>query len=379
MSANNPKIHVDGLDWEWNQEERLFLANGIPVVAMWIPTTMAGFMVGLHRMAGTERLHLALYGAGEEGIDGEWEHIIMKHPTVEEGLTVIGRMAANAGLGYWELVSLDHEKKEARFRAKQSWEALYQKTLGVCWGTSSLAGRFAGYCRRIFGCNVWAEQTAFSAKGAEWDEFLIRQSERTVTGELDALIKLDRATRADLDAALGRLRQEIDERRQAEERLEQENQERRSAERALREKLEIIRVQEESIRALSTPILQIWEGIIVLPVIGVVDSRRAAQIIDGLLDTISRTQAEACILDLTGVDIMDTNAVDHLLKIVRASALLGARCLISGITPRMAQTVVGLGLSFTEVESFGTLEAALRSALAQRQRRLDTAGRPPGQ
>ena len=365
MNAENPKIHVSGLDFEWDQSKGVFLINGIPTVAMWIESTMAGFMSGLHKMVGTDRFNLAVYGAGEEGIEGEWEHLVMKSPTVEEGLATIGKLANLVGLGYWEVVSIDKQKKEARFRSKNSWEALYQKSLGVCWGSNSLAGRFAGYSRKIFECNVWTEQTSFIAQGAEWDEFVVRESTTSVASRLNELITSDKATRADLDAALGRLKREIEERKQAEDTLKREIQEREQAQQSLVEKLEIIRAQEQAIRSLSTPILQLWEGIVVLPVIGLVDSMRAAQMLEDLLGTIVRTKSRYAILDLTGVEIMDTRAADHLLKVVRASSLVGARCLVSGISPAMAQTVVGLGIDLSGLLSFSTLEAALRFALTE--------------
>ena len=365
MTTENAKIHVSGLDFEWDQSRGVFLINGVPAVAMWVESTMAGFMSGLQTMVGTERFNLALYGAGEEGIAVEWEQVVTKCPTAEEGLAIIGRLASLVGFGYWEVVSIDREKKEARFRSKSSWEGLYQKALGVSWGSSSLAGRFAGYCRRLFACNVWAEQTAFIAQGAEWDEFIVRESATTVASRLNALISSDHATRADLDAALAQLTQEIEERRQAEELLRVEIQEREHAEQSLLEKLEIIRSQEEAIRSLSTPILQLWEGIVVLPVIGLVDSARASQMLEDLLATIVRSKSRYAILDLTGVEVMDTHAADHLLKIVRATLLVGARCLVSGISPTMAQTVVSLGVDLGALLSFSTLESALRFALTE--------------
>ena len=363
LPKQNPKINVNGLDFEWDLDKGLFLVNGLPTVCMWIDTTMAGFMSGLHKMVGTERFHLALYQAGEDGVAGEWEHFILRAPTIEEGLRMVGSLANQVGLGFWELVSLDREKKEARFRAKNSWEALYQKALGVCWGTSSLAGRFAGYCNRIFETNCWAEQTSFIARGAEWDEFVVRPSEKTVQKQLDLLIATDKATRADLDAMVERLKQEVHERKQAQDALNQEVHERKQAEQALVEKLEIIRRQEDSIRAMSTPILQLWKGVVALPVIGIVDSVRASEMTESLLEEVVRSKAHFAIIDLTGVDVIDTSAANHLLRLVRSVGLLGTRCLVSGISPRMAQTIVTIGIDLAELAAFATLEAALRFAL----------------
>ncbi|WP_394833933.1 STAS domain-containing protein [Pendulispora rubella] len=370
--AENPKCTVGTLRFEWDQERGLFLCEGIPCVAMWVETTMASFMAGIHKMVGTERFQLALYGAGEEVVENEWNLFFKTAPSFEEGMRRIGVGANVVGLGHWELTFLDREKKEARFRVRNSWEALYQRALGVCWGTSSLAGRFAGFASILFGTNCWAEQTKFLASGDEADEFVVRPSTRTIAGQLDQLISADKATRADLDAALERLKLEVHERTQAEERLKQEIHDRIQAEQMLLDKLEIIRRQEDSIRAMSTPILQLWEGILALPVIGLVDSRRANQMLESLLEAIVRTQARFTILDLTGVDEMDTAAADHLLKVVRAAALLGTRCVVSGISPHMAQTIVGLELDLAELTSFSTLEAALRYALRTEERK----GRP---
>ncbi len=365
MSTENAKIHVSGLDFEWDQSRQVFLVNGVPSIAMWIDPTVASIMSALHRMVGTERFSLALYGAGEAGVDGEWEHLVMKWPTPEEGLAALGQLSIMAGRGSFEVVSIDRQKKEARFRGKNGWEATYQKAAGVCWGSSSFTGKLAGYARKLFECNVWAEQTAFTALGAEWDEFVVRESTTTVTSRLNDLISSDKASRADLDAAFDLLKREIRERRQVEATLKLEIQEREHAQQSLVEKLEIIREQEAAIRSLSTPILQLWEGIVVLPVIGLVDSVRAAQMLEDLLATIVRTRARYAILDLTGVEVIDTHAADHLLKIVRASSLVGARCLVSGISPMMAQTVVSLGFDLVGVFSFSTLEAALRFALTE--------------
>jgi len=359
----NPSISVGGLRFEWDLDGGRVLASGNPVIALWTETTMARFLLAIHKMVGTDRFNLALYGSGEATAAAEWAQFVEPAGSVEEGLRAVCRMAHLLGLGHWEVVTLDRANKELRFRTKNSWESVYQRAIGVSWGSSSLAGRFAAYAKRIFGENCWADQTAFTTNGDAWDEFVARPSDRTVDAQLEVLITADKATRADLDAALDRLKQEIHERKQAEERLKREIHDRKQAEQTLLDKLEIIRRQEDSIRAMSTPILQLWEGVLALPVIGLVDNARANQMMESLLDAIVKTQARFTILDLTGVDAMDTSAADHLLKVVRAARLLGTRCVISGISPDMAQTVVGLELDLAELSSFSTLESALRYTL----------------
>jgi rsbT co-antagonist protein RsbR len=358
--SERPTITIDTVEFSWDRDNGLMLIWGQPAAAMWIETTLAGLMAGLHKMVGTERFIIAAEQAGRESIEGEWEHIILPQPSIEEGLAYIGKCTSTVGLGQWELVSLDREMKEARFRVKNSWEGLYQKALGVAWGTSTVAGKFSGYCSKIFGTYCRAEQTSFVARGDDCDEFVVRPSARTLELELDDLVRSEKATRADLASAFERLRAEVEERRRVEEEL--------------RAKLDVIRRQEEAIRAMSTPILRLWEGVLTMPVMGLVDSMRAGQMMQALLEEITRTQARFTILDLTGVDVIDTGAAGHLLKVVQAARLLGTRCLVSGISPAMAVTVVNLDLDLGGLETFGTLEAALRHAI--KEGRAESAATP---
>jgi anti-anti-sigma regulatory factor len=182
-----------------------------------------------------------------------------------------------------------------------------------------------------------------------------------------------------LDAAREELRREVEERKRAEENLRREVEERKRVEENLRREvaeradleqelqgmLTIIRRQEESIRAMATPILKLWDGVLTMPVIGRLDSIRATQMMENLLYEITKTRSRYTILDLTGVDEIDASVANHLLNLVRAAGLLGTRCLVSGISPTMAQTIIGLGLSLTQLASFGTLEEALHHAIAQ--------------
>jgi anti-anti-sigma regulatory factor/HAMP domain-containing protein len=133
------------------------------------------------------------------------------------------------------------------------------------------------------------------------------------------------------------------------------------AERARKEV--ILREQQEAIRRLSTPIIAVWDGVVALPVIGVVDEARASQMMDKLLAEIVRLRASVAIFDLTGVERVDAPTAGHLLEIVRAAKLLGSRCVLSGISPPIAVEMVGFDLGERGVISFRTLEDALRYAV----------------
>lgn len=139
----------------------------------------------------------------------------------------------------------------------------------------------------------------------------------------------------------------------------------RRAERDLQVKMEVVERQQEVIRELSTPILQVWEGVLALPLIGLIDSARTAAVMDSLLEAITRTHSRFAILDLTGVDAVDTQTAAYLLSLVRTIRLLGAEGILTGIRPHVAETVVGLGVSLEGVKTLANLQAGLRYCIAR--------------
>lgn len=134
----------------------------------------------------------------------------------------------------------------------------------------------------------------------------------------------------------------------------------RETELALRTQLDLVQKQQDVIRVLSTPIIEVWEGVLTLPMVGVLDSARAADVMEELLSAISRTSARFAILDLTGVEVVDTKVAAHLINLIAAIRLLGAEGVIVGIRPTVAQTMVALGLDLRGVTTQANLRAALK-------------------
>ena len=114
---------------------------------------------------------------------------------------------------------------------------------------------------------------------------------------------------------------------------------------------------------LSTPVVQLWDGILAMPLIGTLDSARTQVVMESLLQRIVQTGAPLAIIDITGVPTVDTLVAQHLLKTVAAARLMGADCIISGIRPQIAQTIVHLGVDLGDVITKSTLAAALAVAL----------------
>jgi len=134
----------------------------------------------------------------------------------------------------------------------------------------------------------------------------------------------------------------------------------------------IVRQQQELLE-LSTPVVQLWDGILALPLIGTLDSARTQVVMENLLQKIVETGAAIAIIDITGVPTVDTLVAQHLLKTVAAARLMGADCIISGIRPQIAQTIVHLGVNLSNVTTKATLAAAFVIAL-QRTGKSVTAG-----
>ena len=141
----------------------------------------------------------------------------------------------------------------------------------------------------------------------------------------------------------------------------------------LRAKLDLIEQQREVIRELSTPVIEVWDGILTLPIVGLVDSVRTAEIMDNLLQTVVRTGSRFAILDLTGVQVVDTHTASHLIGLIQAIRLLGAEGLFTGIHPNIAETIVAIDIDLTHVRVFAKLRDALKHCIAQ----MNAKGRKP--
>ncbi len=125
----------------------------------------------------------------------------------------------------------------------------------------------------------------------------------------------------------------------------------------------IITRQQEEMLELSTPVVKLWDGVLALPMIGTLDSNRTQVVMETLLQNIVDTGSEVAIIDITGVPTVDTLVAQHLLKTVTAAKLMGAECIISGIRPQIAQTIVHLGIDLGGVTTKATLADALKEAL----------------
>lgn len=150
--------------------------------------------------------------------------------------------------------------------------------------------------------------------------------------------------------------------------LQQERQRTQQYQDELEAKLATIEEQRAAIRELSTPILEVWKGVLCLPVIGVVDTVRSSEMTAELLETIVAKRAEYAIIDITAIEVMDTSTAEHFIRMAKSARLLGSRCVLTGINPNIAQTIVHMGVELGGLVTYRNLRDALRRIVAEQER-----------
>ena len=128
----------------------------------------------------------------------------------------------------------------------------------------------------------------------------------------------------------------------------------------------LLNEQSQAVMSMSTPVTEIWDGILLLPIVGIVDSRRSEDIMNAVLESIRTTKAKEFILDISGVGVVDTAVANYLISITKATALMGCRSTVSGISPSISKTIVHLGIEIGDVNTTSTMMDALSSAFEHR-------------
>ncbi|MCB9754951.1 MAG: XylR N-terminal domain-containing protein [Myxococcales bacterium] len=265
----------------------------------------------------------------------------------EDRLQLAFALQAWLGAAALEVTSCSHDQAAGALDVAGWWRNSYEAEvhlahLGpdehpVC---HALAGYLSGWCTAFLGRPVLAIETRCMGQGEERCEFRIRP-DAAWGGEAARWRVALTETSASLSTEL----------------------ERQTA---------LIQEQEAAISELSTPVMEIWDDILVLPIVGVVDTRRSLELMTNLLDRIVETQSRCVIIDVTGVEVVDTKTADYLLKVIRAANLLGSRCVLTGLSPAIAQTLVEIGADLTEVNTLRNIKDGLKDCLRYiRSQRVD--------
>ncbi len=242
------------------------------------------------------------------------------------------------GIVHVEVKHLEFNRDGGKFLMRGIWRNSYEadvhlRELGrsdepVCY---SLTGYACGYSSSFFGAPVLTVETKCVAMGDDHCEFEIRPSD-----EWDERAEPFKAALESTSFSLAR---------------------------ELEHKIAVVEEQAAAIRELSTPVLEVWDDVLVLPVVGIVDTRRSVDIMNNLLTKIVDAQSKCVIIDVTGVEVVDTRTADYLLKVCRAASLLGSRSVLTGLSPAVAQTLVEIGADLTEIVTLRNLREGLKDCL----------------
>ncbi|MEZ4385160.1 MAG: XylR N-terminal domain-containing protein [Nannocystaceae bacterium] len=253
----------------------------------------------------------------------------------------IDTLASGPVLHTWEGIvratptRIDYDRERGYFDMAGEWLNSYEAhTHRELFGGSkipvchSLTGYASGWATAFFGKPVICIEPTCVGRGDDMCRFELRDAERWGP-EADPWKEALRATKASLFSELEAVSQR----------------------------------QREALEELSTPILEVWEDVLVLPIVGVVDSRRSAEAMARLLEAVTFKQARCVIIDITGVDVVDTRTADDLVKLVEGAGLLGAKCVVTGVSAAVAQTLVEIGADLSRLTTLRDLKQGLRACL----------------
>lgn len=238
------------------------------------------------------------------------------------------------GIVHVEPTFLEFDRETEHFHMTALWRNSYEAEIHIeQFGVArkpvchSLTGYASGWCSAFMGLPLIAIETRCTGQGDERCEVEIRPPDRWGS-EAESWKQSLRATSYSLA-------------------------------RELEDKIATIEQQATAIAQLSTPVMEVWEGVLVMPILGVVNAERSMEMMETLLHSIVKYKSKCVIIDITGVDTVDATIADRLLEVVRAATLLGARSVLTGLSPGLAQTLIHSGADLREVRTLGSLKEGL--------------------
>jgi len=309
---------------------------GIPAAMFWLDPSLYRMLAPLVQEVGAELARLLIAHESSKGTKEDYEFMVQRlGPTFEEGFMAWGRAVGVAGWGRFELPIFDRQAGKALVRVHNAWELRAQAQSEFRWGCPFLKGKIIGIFSHALGRTCWAKERVL--EGSEPAvEFAIHPSDATIAGEIERLRDTARAQR---QSELQQLEQQLIE-------------------------------KQRTILQLALPVVRLWDGILLLPLVGDIDVNRASLLMESTLNAITQNGARVVILDITGVPHFDTHVANSLIRTVQAARLLGVECMLVGISAEVARSLVLLGIDLSFVQTFSTLESGLVQALARQRYRI---------
>jgi len=332
--SKNSKVNIEGLDFNWDVENGRFQYENQDAVLFWINSAMKSFFDTIEEVSGEEASNLVLETTGyRQGIVvGDYFRKI-KDFDVSEAANMITNTYASAGWGRAEIKHLNYETTSLVAHFRNSWEYKINLAQGKNKGTAFLAAHFAGVFSSLFGVNIWYEYEQDQLEGSEYSIVNYYPSHITATSNIHQLAR----------------KKESEQILRLEEMVEQKTSELRNL-----------------VKKLSSPLIPVFDGIVVVPLIGKYEEDRSEALIINTLSNLPKHKANYLILDLTGLDTeVDDFTIDLIRKIGSSASLIGTKSILVGIPVSLAIQMAQSHVTLSRFEVFQTLQHGIQYALSQ--------------
>ncbi|PGT74928.1 MULTISPECIES: STAS domain-containing protein [Bacillaceae] len=337
--VGNENINIKGLQFEWDVQKGTFQFEGQEAVLFWISTAMKSFFDTIEEISGAEASSLVFETSGfRQGLVVGDYFEKMKDLSVEEAAKSITSTYASAGWGQIEINDLNYETKTLTAHLKNTWEYKINVAQNKKQEGKFLPAHFAGIFTGLFGTNIWYEVVQQQLDGHEYSIINYYPSEISITQNIHQLAR----------------KKESEQIQQLEELVEEKTKE-----------------LKDLVKQLSSPIIPVLEGIVVVPLIGKYEVDRAEELITNTLNNLPSHKASYLILDLTGLDNDISEQTASLIeKIGSASSLIGSKTILVGINPELSLIISQSGMNFSQFDCFQSLQHGIHFALGQMGRRI---------
>lgn len=332
-------IIIGGLEFEWELDKGKFIFEGQDSVLFWISSAMKTFFDTIEEVSGEEATNLVLEATGfRQGVEVGKYFENMSDIGIREAADLITNTYASAGWGLTTIHSLDVEAKTLTAHLKDSWEHKINEAQGKTMGGKFLPAHYAGIFSGLFGTNMWYEVKQYQLEGHEYSVVEYFPSKVSVNQNIHQLAR------------------------------KKESEQIRHLEAIVAEKT---RELKELVKEISSPIIPVFDGVVVVPLLGKYDEERSEELLVKTLQNLPAHKANYLILDLTGLDKDISHHTASLLeKIGSTATLIGTQTIIVGISGELSIVISNSDINLSKFECFQSLQHGIYYALGQMGRKI---------
>ncbi|MTH53953.1 STAS domain-containing protein [Bacillus mangrovi] len=337
-SSIDHQVIVGGLEFSWDLDQGIFKYEKDDAVLFWIDSAMKILFDTIEEISGDKAAAVVLETAGfRQGIV-VGDYFKSQNLTLNEVAAVLPNTYASAGWGRMEITQVNNSRKSAVIQVKDSWEHKINESQGKKTQGTFTPGHFAGILTGLFGVNIWYNVLQSQIEGHPYSEFEYFPSNMTVQQNIHEYARQEQSEQI--------------------------------------RKLELLveeRTQElnELIREISSPIIPVLEGIVVVPLIGKYDEQRSHDLVQRTLTNLPSQKAQYMVLDLTAMsEDITRDTVEFIEQLAKSAGLIGVKTILVGITPEFAISIAKSGHNLSAFSCFSTLQHGIYSALSEQGRQI---------